>query len=79
MKNTSKTTTNSSAAGKLYQARMGPNSNAKTPETHNLDAQTRAVRFGGKYQIAIFLTDIAIAIWFAILNLQSQASAQYCQ
>ncbi len=37
---TSKTTTNSSAAGNLYQARMGPNSNAKTPETHNLDAQT---------------------------------------
>ncbi len=24
----------------LYQARMGPNSNTKTPETHNLDAQT---------------------------------------
>ncbi len=35
----SKTTTNSSAAGNLYQARMGPNSNTKTPETHNLDAQ----------------------------------------
>ncbi len=33
-------TTNSSAAGNLYQARMGPNSNTKTPETHNLDAQT---------------------------------------
>ncbi len=31
--------TNSSAAGNLYQARMGPNSNTKTPETHNLDAQ----------------------------------------
>ncbi len=31
-------TTNSSAAGNLYQAR-GPNSNTKTPETHNLDAQ----------------------------------------
>ncbi len=30
-------TTNSSAAGNLYQARMGPNSNTKTPETHNLD------------------------------------------
>ncbi len=28
-KNTSKTTTNSSAAGNLYQARMGPNSNTK--------------------------------------------------
>ncbi len=38
-KNTSKTITNSSAAGNLYQARMGPNSNTKTPETHNLDAQ----------------------------------------
>ncbi len=38
-KNTSKTTTNSSAAGILYQARMGPNSNTKTPETHNLDAR----------------------------------------
>ncbi len=32
-------TTNSLAAGNLYQARMGPNSNTKTPETHNLDAQ----------------------------------------
>ncbi len=40
MKNTSKTTTNSSAAGNLYQARMGPNTpNTKTPETHNLNAQ----------------------------------------
>ncbi len=39
MKNTSKMTTNSSAAGNLYKARMGPNSNIKTPETHNLDAQ----------------------------------------
>ncbi len=38
-KNTSKTTTNSSEAGNLYQARMGSNSNTKTPETHNLDAQ----------------------------------------
>ncbi len=28
------TNTNSSAAGNLYQARMGPNSNTKTPETH---------------------------------------------
>ncbi len=36
----SKMTTNSSAAGNLYQARMEPNSNTKTPETHNLDAQT---------------------------------------
>ncbi len=32
-KNMSKTTTNSSAAGNLYQARMGPNFNTKTPET----------------------------------------------
>ncbi len=39
-KNTSKMTTNSSAAGKLHQARMGPNFNTKTPETHNLDAKT---------------------------------------
>ncbi len=31
---------NSSAAGNLYQARVRPNSNTKTPETHNLDAQT---------------------------------------
>ncbi len=31
--NTLKMTTNSSAAGNLYQARMGPNSNTKTPET----------------------------------------------
>ncbi len=40
MKNTSKMTTNSSAAGNLYQAGMEQNSNTKTPETHNLDAQT---------------------------------------
>ncbi len=38
-KNKSKTSTNSSAAGNLYQAKTGPNSNTKTPETHNLDAQ----------------------------------------
>ncbi len=38
-KNMSKTTTNSSAAGNLYQPRMGQNSMTKTPETHNLDAQ----------------------------------------
>ncbi len=39
-KNMSKMTTNSSAAGNLYQATyIGPNSNSKTPETHNLDAQ----------------------------------------
>ncbi len=28
-----------SAAGNPYQARMGPNSNTKTPETNNLSAQ----------------------------------------
>ncbi len=39
MKNMLKMTTNSSADGNLYQARMGPNSNAKTPESHNFDAQ----------------------------------------
>ncbi len=36
---TKNTTTNSSTAVNLYQARMGPNSNTKTPETHNLDVQ----------------------------------------
>ncbi len=41
-------TTNSSAAGNLYQARMGPNSNTKTPETHNLDAQTTSNGFEKK-------------------------------
>ncbi len=39
MKNMSNMTMNSSAAGNLYQARMGPNFNTKTPETHNLNAQ----------------------------------------
>ncbi len=47
-KNTSKMTTNSSAAGNLYQARMGQNSNTKTPETHNLDAQTSSNCFEKK-------------------------------
>ncbi len=47
-KNMSKMTTNSSAAGNLYQARMGPNSNTKTPETHNLDAQTSSNCFEKK-------------------------------
>ncbi len=37
-----------SAAGNLYQARMGPNSNTKTPETHNLDAQTSSNCFEKK-------------------------------
>ncbi len=32
----SKTTMNSSAAGNSYQARMGPNSNTKTPETPDI-------------------------------------------
>ncbi len=32
-------TTNPAAAENQYQSRMGPNSNHKTPETHNLDAQ----------------------------------------
>ncbi len=32
----------------LYQARMGPNSNTKTPETHNLDAQTSSNCFEKK-------------------------------
>ncbi len=41
-------TTNSSEAGNLYQARMGPNSNTKTPETHNLDAQTSSNCFEKK-------------------------------
>ncbi len=33
--------TNSSAAGNLYQARMGPNSNTRTPETPNLMSRRR--------------------------------------
>ncbi len=48
MKNTSKTTTKSSAAGNLYQARMGPNSNTKTPETRKLNAQTSSNCFEKK-------------------------------
>ncbi len=44
----SKTTTNSSAARNLYQSRMGPNSNTKTPETHNLCAQTSSNSFEKK-------------------------------
>ncbi len=48
LKNTSKTTSNSSAAGNLYQARMGPNSNTKTPETYNLNAQTSSNSFEKK-------------------------------
>ncbi len=47
-KNMSKTTSNSSAAGSLYKARMGPNSNTKNPETHNLDAQTSSSCFEKK-------------------------------
>ncbi len=41
----SKTTINFSAAVNLYQARMGPNSNTKTPETHSLNAQTSSNGF----------------------------------
>ncbi len=33
------TTSNSSAAGNLYQAKKEPNSNTKTAETPNLDPQ----------------------------------------
>ncbi len=47
-KNMSKMTTNSSAAGNIYQARMGPDSNTKTPETHNLDAQSSSSCFEKK-------------------------------
>ncbi len=43
-----KTTTNSSTAGNLYQARMGPNSNTKTKKTHNLDAQMSSNYFEKK-------------------------------
>ena len=50
-KNTTKTTTNSSVAGNLYQARMGPNSNTKTPETHNFDAQTSSNGFYKKEEM----------------------------
>jgi len=32
----------------LYQARMGPNSNTKTSETHDLDAQTSSNCFEKK-------------------------------
>ncbi len=39
---------NSSAAGNLYQAKIGPNSMIKTPETHNLDAQTSSNGFEKK-------------------------------
>ncbi len=48
MRNTSKMTMNSSADGNLYQARMGPNSNTKTHNTHNLDAQTSSNCFEKK-------------------------------
>ncbi len=47
-KNQSKKTTNSSAARKIYQARMGPNSNTKTAETHNLNAQMSSNYFEKK-------------------------------
>ncbi len=48
MKNTSKTITNSSAAGNLYQTRMGPDSNTRTAETHDLDAETSSNCFEKK-------------------------------
>jgi len=54
-KNTSKTTTNSSAAGNLYQARIGPNSNTKNPETDNLDAQTSSNCFEKKRRFYIMV------------------------
>ncbi len=41
-------TTISSATGNLYQARMGPNSNTKIPETHNLGDQTSSNSFEKK-------------------------------
>ncbi len=44
----SKTTTNSSADENLYQAKIGTNSNTKTTETHNLDAQTSSNCFEKK-------------------------------
>ncbi len=47
-KNTSKTTNNYSAAGNLYRARMGPNSNTKKTEIHNLDSQTSSNSFEKK-------------------------------
>ncbi len=37
-----------SAAGNIYQARIGPNSNTETPETHNLDAQSSSSCFEKK-------------------------------
>ncbi len=43
-----KTTTNSSAVRNLYQAKMGPSSNTKTAETHNLDDQTSSNCFEKK-------------------------------
>ncbi len=51
--NTSKMTTNSSPAGNLYQAIMGPNSKTKTPETHDVDAQTSSNCFEKKRGNAI--------------------------
>ncbi len=41
-------TTNSSAAGNPFKTRMGLNSNAKTPITHNFDAQTSSNCFENK-------------------------------
>jgi len=44
----SKTNTNFSLAGKPVSGKMGTNSNTKTKETHNLDAQTSSNGFEKK-------------------------------
>ncbi len=45
----SKTTTNSSAAGNSYQARMGPNSNTKTPDSFKLFWKEEEILHHGKH------------------------------
>jgi len=71
----SKTTTNSSAAGNLYEARMGPNSNTSTPETHNLDAQISSNCFEKKRRCHTMVnmppTSVGL-ILKSILNLKSK-------
>ncbi len=52
-----KMTMNSSAAGNLYQARMGPKSNIKTPETYNLNAQMYSNCFEKKKR------------WYTVVNM----------
>ncbi len=54
----SKTTTNSSAAGNLYQARIGPNSNSKIPENHNLDARRLLLHHGKHAENSALITEI---------------------